>query len=407
MNRLLMCLLMTGCGLSQENKWDMNDSATGDNGILLGEMRISPGEINYAQVQIGQAQTAEVVLTNTGNDTLTVSSFYLDGDTAFSLNTTALSFDVEGGADVVQELTFSPTEEIDYSGTLNIWLSSESSTAQVPLTGTGSIDEVVDTGNPSDSGNPGADGGLSLSAASQNFGTVGVGTTSIKSVTVTNNGSADILIQSISSNESAFTYTSSSDVVPGTFISAGASRSLDISFTPSQEQNYSGDLLLNTDSSLTPSLSIELNGSGEEQCYICAPDIDVISNGSAADTLDSFQVSNFGNPDTQEFYIQNVGDEPLSISQILLRNDNLPFGTPFCGNAGTYTLVGNYTNRNLAPYDSLTVQVQLQYNASNGSTICGEQSLYPLSEENTIEIQSNDPDESSLFIKLGGTVTWL
>ena len=79
---------------------------------------------------------------------------------------------------------------------------------------------------------------------------------------------------------------------------------------------------------MTPSLSISLNGEGEEQCFICAPDIDVISNGSAADTLDSFQVSNFGNPDTQEFYIQNVGDEPLTISQILLRNDSLPFSTP-------------------------------------------------------------------------------
>ena len=63
-------------------------------------------------------------MTNTGEETLTVSSFYLDGDTSFSLNTSALSFDVEAGADVVQELTFSPTEEVDYSGTLNIWLSS-------------------------------------------------------------------------------------------------------------------------------------------------------------------------------------------------------------------------------------------------------------------------------------------
>ena len=406
MNRFLFCIALTGCGLSPENKWDSNDSASDNDGILLGAMRISPGEINFSQVQIGQAETAELMMTNTGDETLTVSSFYLDGDTSFSLNTSALSFDVEAGADVVQELTFSPTEEIDYSGTLNIWLSSESSTAQVPLTGSGSVDEVIDTGNPTDTGNPGTDGGLSLSSVSQNFGTVGVGSTSIKTVTVTNSGNADILIQSMSSSESAFTYTSSSDVVPGTFISAGASRSLDISFTPSQEQSYSGTLTLNTDSSVTPSLSINLNGEGEEQCFICAPDIDVISNGSAADTLDSFQVSNFGNPDTQEFYIQNVGDEPLTISQILLRNDSLPFATPICGGAGTYSLVGNYSNRTLAPYDSLTVQVQLQYNASNGTTICGEQCLYPLSEENTIEIQSNDPDESSLFIKLGGSITW-
>ena len=71
-------------------------------------MRINPGEINFSQVQIGQAETAELVMTNTGEETLTVSSFYLDGDTSFSLNTSALSFDVEAGADVVQELDIQP-----------------------------------------------------------------------------------------------------------------------------------------------------------------------------------------------------------------------------------------------------------------------------------------------------------
>lgn len=407
MIRIIFFIGLAGCGLSQNAKQLDSGSHSDEEGLYLGELLISPAEIDFSYVQIGQTGSADLLLTNTGSETLTVSSFYLDGDTAFSLNTTALSFDIVSGEEVIQQISFDPTEELEYSGALNIWLSSESSTAQIPINGSGSIDEVVDTGDTTDTDDTDqTDNGISLSSSTESFGTVALGSTSIKSVTLTNNSGSDILIQSISSSESAFAYTSSSDVIPGTLIGAGASRSLDVSFSPSQEQNYNGSLTLSTDSSVTPSLSLNLSGAGEEQCYICAPDIDVISNGSAPDTFDAFQVTNFSNPDTQEFYIQNVGDEPLTISQILLRNDSLPFSTPICGVGGTYTLVGNYNNRTLAPYDSLTVQVQLQYSSSNGTTICGEQSLYPLSEDNTIEIQSDDPDESSQFIKLGGSITY-
>jgi hypothetical protein len=403
-----MMVLISGllaCGLNKINKTDDSAYLSDSQGFYLGDMLISPSEINFQTTQIGQEELADVILTNTGDATLTVSSFYLDGDTEFSLMTTALSFDVEPGEDSIQQVAFSPVEEIDYNGSLNIWLSSESSTAQMEILGSGSIDEVVDTGE--DTGGNTIDNGLSLDSTSHNFGTVGLGTTSITTINVINDGTSDILIQSISSSDSAFAYTSSSDVLPGTLIGADSSRALDLSFNPSQEAAYSASITLATDSTVTPSLSLSLSGTGEEQCFICAPDIDVISNGSAPDTFDVFAVSNFSNPDTQEFYVQNVGDEPLTITNILLRNDNSPSSQILCGVSGTYTLVGNYTNRTVAPYDSVTVQVQLQYNTSNGTTICGEQSFYPINEENTIEILSDDPDEGSVFIKLGGTITYL
>ena len=44
MNRFLFCIALTGCGLSPEDKWDSNDSASDNDGIFLGAMRINLAE---------------------------------------------------------------------------------------------------------------------------------------------------------------------------------------------------------------------------------------------------------------------------------------------------------------------------------------------------------------------------
>jgi hypothetical protein len=114
--------------------------------------------------------------------------------------------------------------------------------------------------------------------------------------------------------------------------------------------------------------------------------------------MDQF-ASNFGSADAQTLLIYNNGDTDLEISDITLTNDTTSSSTLICGPAGSYTM-SSLSTTTIGAYSSASVTVTYTF---SGSGVCGEVSLYPLSYENTIVIESNDLSYPEYVITLGGT----
>ena len=142
--RFFTLLVMTGCGLDPLTDGpEDSDSDSGEVGLddvlMLGDLQVSPGSIDFGDVLIDASATEEITLSNLGSDTISISSAYLDGDTAYSL-TAAAPVDLAGGEDTSLVLTFAPDAEQTYTGTLNLLVSGEVDFAVIDITGIGSND---------------------------------------------------------------------------------------------------------------------------------------------------------------------------------------------------------------------------------------------------------------------------
>ena len=351
--------------------------------LVVGNLQLSPSYIDFGVSLIDTVTTNTVVLTNIGSQPLTISSAFLDGDAAFSLFATA-PLVLDGEQEAVFEIEFTPTAEQTFDGELNVLVSGHADMGLIPLFGEGSHTSVDQDGD--------GDGELSLSATEIDFGVVDISTTAVEMVTVTNNGTADIMLTDIA--------TTAVGIVTGemdlpALLSPGDQRELGIVYTPQEEVITSAVLTIENDSSTAPSISV--TGEGFQNCTFCAPVLSVYTGGSNNTSMDQFS-SSFGMADTHTLTLQNNGDEPLEIYDINVTNDTNSFAKIICGTAGSYTIAGS-TAMSIAPYESGTIEVSYSF---TGTGICGEVCVYPINNENTLTISSNDPNDSEFIVTLGG-----
>ena len=161
-----------------------------------------------------------MTISNTGNSTLHVTS--INYPTGFSGDWNSGSISAGSHQDVT--VTFSPTEVKYYSGTLTVNSDKTGGTNTKSITGNGVQDDTRI---------------ISLSGDTT-FGDVYVGTTATRTLTIDNDGNSTLTVSSI-------TYpTGFSGSWSGT-ISAGSSRNVTVTFTPTLEKYYSGTLTVNSD----------------------------------------------------------------------------------------------------------------------------------------------------------------
>ncbi len=391
----LLCLV-AGCGLDPIAQGPtLSDSGSSDNiddQLLIGDLRIVPAEVDYGAIALQATVGEELILTNTGEETLSITSVYLDGDTAFSLSTTAVPFDLESGTDMVLTVSFTPDAEQDYSGTVNILVSGEADFGVIPLIGSGSLTGSTggdDTGEDSE-----GLGALAVSTSSIDFGVVDIGDIGQEVVTVTNTGDAAVMITDITSTAAG--------IIDGDIgsvplqLSAGDSRDLTVTYTPAEEVLTTAFIVIEND--LGMELEVTASGEGFQDCTLCIPVISISTGGSDNSTMDQFS-SVFGSTDTQTLTIQNNGDVDLEVTDITITNDTTAPSSLICGTDGRYTLASSFSGVVLPAYGTTSVQVSYTF---NGSGLCGEISLYPLSNENTLVIKSNDVSTPEYVITLGG-----
>ncbi len=149
-------------------------------------VQISPSDITFPNVVLGQKATQTAVLTNTGKDTVTIMQL---ASTALEFATAGLStpLAIGPGQSARFQVVFSSTTTGSKSGTLTAMTAHGGSSTRVKLKG----------------GSAGASQ-LSLSATALNFGKVLVNGNATQAVTLKNSGTSDVQIKQIAVTGGAF-----------------------------------------------------------------------------------------------------------------------------------------------------------------------------------------------------------
>ena len=247
---------MAGCfGLDTVPTKDETTSADDTATIAIGALAVDRSTLDFGAVAVGSAATEAVVLSNLSEDTLRVAA-RLSGDAVFELSDADIA--LAPGGDSTLSVTFVPTGDMAYGGTVGLALE-DGTSLDVALVGTG--------GDGGDTGSSG--GALEITPGSKDFGSVDHGGASTFDFTVANRGSEDVVVESVAATNAAFTVTGGTLSTPQV-ISAGASKTVRVAFSPSAAVDYTGQLVLQTD--LSPSeVSASLSGSGNDSCTGCAP----------------------------------------------------------------------------------------------------------------------------------------
>jgi hypothetical protein len=389
---------IVGCAspIPFDKGFDSGEGAVGGY-LRIGDLQITPGSIDFGVLPPGQEHAEELLLENLGEKELDIASLYIDGASEFTLATSAMSFAIDPGSEEAITVLFNPLIEQEYSGQLNVLVSAESGIGQLPITGVCDLD-AQDTGmdQEAETDEPSV-GVFEVDLTEFDFGDIAKNTTATVTANLTNGTDQDIYISDITSSVPVFGISEYSDLGPNATISSGMTRSLLLTFTPTEEQNYSGVITVHGD--LAP-VTIDLSGAGK--CTICAPDINIYTGGSGQDLLNQFAVTLFNNPDSQQLSISNTGDEPLEIYSIEIHND-VQVPSLYCGSDAQYS--HGFSSATIEPNQSHSIDIDLYYSGSWGD---GEALFFCGADEaqNSLVIHSNDPDEGALTIRLGGTVSY-
>jgi len=204
---------------------------------------ISPSPFDFGDQPVNQTSTAQAfTVQNTGNADLDMQSASVSGDFAISSDGCS-GTTVPAGDTCTIDVTFTPTQTGSLSGTLTISDNAADSPQQISLSGTGT--QPV----------------LSLSTSSLTFGDQAVGTTSAaQTVTITNTGTSDLHVASVST----------SGTNPGDFsaspsgcgdVPATTTCTISVTFDPSASGARSATLNIVSDSPTSPD-QVTLSGTG-------------------------------------------------------------------------------------------------------------------------------------------------
>ena len=312
------------------------------------------GSLVFGNVNVGSTKQLTFNISNTGNSALTVSSITYPA--GFTGNWSSGTIPAGGSQSVI--ITFAPTAAQSYSGTVTVNSDKTSGTNTIAISGTGQQNYTVTfqagtggTISPAAAAQTVASGGsttavtatansgytfskwtnqsgsvVSTSATlpaqiitsamtytanfqpavtriigltgSLAFGNINTGTTTTKTLTISNTGNSPLAVSSI-------TYpTGFSGNWSGT-IAAGASQSVTVTFAPTAAQSYSGTVTVNSDKT-SGTNTIAISGTGTP-----TPTRIINLTGSLA-----FGNVNVGSTKQLTFTIGNSGNSTLTVSSI-------------------------------------------------------------------------------------------
>jgi len=215
---------------------------------------ISPATWTFGSQVLSTTSSASVVtLSNAGTASLTISGVTVTGDFA---QTNTCGTGLAAGSSCTISVKFSPTATGLRSGMLSIADSATGSPQQVSLYGTGATA-----------------GSFGVSPTSLALGSVGVGQTGSKTVTLTNSGGSGVIVNSVSISGAGLGISGLS--TPFT-LGASQSSTFTVTFTPAISGAVTGTVYL-TDNSPTTSVSIPVTATG-----VGAPSHDVMVQWTAS-----------------------------------------------------------------------------------------------------------------------------
>jgi hypothetical protein len=377
---LLLLVACVGLDVLPGQSTDASADDSGGGTSTVGGLEIDATAIDFGAVAVGETLDRELVLTNTGTTPLPV-ELSLAGD-AFEISSAFVRVET----DSIATLTFAPRTAGPYDGVLSVVVDG-GDTLDIPLSGTGGDDVDTDTDTDTDTDEPDGPGpNISVTPARYDFGRVDIDDTTTTTFTVSNTGDDDLLISDVVT--SAGVWTTGGTLNPPQVLSPGSNRLLEVSFTPGAETSFSGTVTLRSDDADSPNLEIAVEGEGVDLCDICSPLIDV-DTGADPYAITDFFSSFFGATDTRTITIQNVGDEDLTVSSVVVNND-------FIATCGSFSIGGWRSAATLAPY--ATASFTISYTATESCLEVAQAGL----DANVVHILSNDPSQSDWVIEVSG-----
>lgn len=216
-------------------------TGTGVTPTLL--LSASPVSFDFGNVAIGSSATQSITLTNTGNQSVTVSALNMTG-AAFSITpAVSLPLTLSAGQSSSFTVRFAPTASGGASGSVSAVSNATNSPANVSLAGTG----TVPTSN------------LLINPNSINFGGAVVGSQVNVNVTLTNSGSATVTVTQANLSGSS-TFSVVGLTLPLT-LSPAQSAIVTIRFSPTALGAVSGGVSFVSNASNSPG-NVTLSGTG-------------------------------------------------------------------------------------------------------------------------------------------------
>jgi len=227
------------------------------NGAADGALSASPSSLNFGSVVVGNNQTITETLTNSGGSSLKITAAAASG-TGFSLSGLTLPLTLNSGQSVSFSVKFAPAATGNATGSVTVTSDGSNPTLNIPLSGNGA-----------------ADGALSASPSSVNFGSVVVGNNDTVTETLTNSGGSSLKITAATASGAGFSLTGIT--LPVT-LNSGQSVSFSVKFAPTSAGNATGSVTVTSDGS-NPTLTIPLSGKGAAEGAL-APSPSSVNFGS-------------------------------------------------------------------------------------------------------------------------------
>ena len=217
----------------------MNATQPSNPGTASSTLSVSAASLNFGTVTVGTSKSLTESMTNSGSSSVVVSQVAATGS-AFTISGITLPTTLAAGQSYTFSVSFAPSTSGKISGNISIVSDATTPNLSVSLAGTGS-----------------ANGQLSLTPSSLNFGTVTVGSSANLSATLSASGTS-VSISSGTPSNSEFALSGLS--FPLT-LAAGQSKSFTVTFTPQASGAASGTITFANNAS-NSSLSQSLAGTG-------------------------------------------------------------------------------------------------------------------------------------------------
>ncbi len=193
--------LKTGYIYFTHNASSLKDSVrvigTGGTQSTNPEFAVNTSNINFGSVLVNEQKQRMVIVSNTGDDDLIISSIFSDSD-QFTVSSSGGT--IAPGSTMEVVITFNPTSKGLKAGYIFFNHNAANGSDSVRVSGSGRIEETAPE--------------FTINTSYLDFGTVLVGTQKQLSVTVTNTGDTDLIISDLFSDEYQYIISPSSGTIP-------------------------------------------------------------------------------------------------------------------------------------------------------------------------------------------------
>jgi len=274
-------------------------------------MSLSPGSVNFGNVNTGSSTTQKVQVSNTGNSSVTVTKVTASG-AGISVGGLAAPVTLQPSQSMSLNVQFAPT-------------TSGATTGSVTVTNNDGVNAVAAVTGA------GVQAGLSVTPASANFGSVVTGNTNSQTLQVKNSGTASLVISQAAVTGTGFSLNGMA--LPMT-LTPGQSGNFNVQYAPQAAGNASGSIAIVSNAPNSPA-TVALSGTGVSGTFTISVVPSSLSFGSITD----------GTSTAQGFTVTNTGTSNVAIS-----------GMTATG-AG-YSIVSGAGAVTLSPNQSTSVSVQ-------------------------------------------------